>query len=69
VPKLKNKWILRGDILMSKKDQCKELMGKFFGPATAKMVDAMSEDNCVALCRDKVKGFLGEEKAKAFDNI
>ena len=54
---------------MSKKDQCKELMGKFFGPATAKMVDAMSEDNCVALCRDKVKGFLGEEKAKAFDNI
>jgi hypothetical protein len=54
---------------VSKKDQCKELMRKFFGPATANMVDAMSEDDCVAKCREKVKGFLGEEKAKAFDDV
>lgn len=54
---------------MTKKDQCKELMTKLFGPATGSQVDAMSEDDCVAKCRAKVKGFLGEDKAKAFDNI
>jgi len=54
---------------LSKKEQCKELMKKFFGPATANMVDSMSEDDCVAKCREKVKGFLGEEKAKEFDSL
>jgi hypothetical protein len=54
---------------LSKKDKCKELMSKFFGPATANAVDAMSEDDCVQKCREKVKAFLGEEKAKEFDNI
>jgi hypothetical protein len=54
---------------VSKKDQCKDLMSKLFGPATANMVDAMGEDDCVAKCREKAKGFLGEEKAKAFDAI
>jgi hypothetical protein len=54
---------------MSRKDKCKELMAKFFGPATASMVDSMSEEECVAKCREKVKGFLGEEKAKVFDTI
>ena len=44
-------------------------MEKFFGPATAKMVDSMSEDECVEKCKTKVKAFLGEEKAKEFDNI
>ena len=54
---------------MTKKDQCKELMAKFFGPASASLVDKMTEDDCVQKCRDKVKGFLGEEKAKEFDLI
>lgn len=54
---------------MGKKEKCKELMSKFFGPASAAQVDAMSEDECVAKCRAKVKGFLGEEKAKEFDSI
>lgn len=54
---------------MGKKEKCKELMEKFFGPASAKMVDSMSEEECVAKCRAKVAGFLGEEKAKEFDNI
>ncbi len=54
---------------MGKKEKCKELMNKFFGPASANMVDSMSEDECVAKCRAKVKGFLGDEKAKIFDNI
>lgn len=54
---------------MTKKEKCKELMAKFFGPATATAVDAMSEEECVAKCREKVKGFLGEEKAKVFDSI
>ncbi len=54
---------------MSKKEQCKELMAKFFGPATANIVDSMSEDECVQKCREKVRAFLGEEKAKEFDGI
>lgn len=54
---------------MSKKDKCKELMTQFFGPATANLVDNMTEDECVDKCRQKTKAFLGEEKAKAFDKI
>lgn len=54
---------------MTKKDQCKTLMAKFFGPATAAAVDSMSEQDCVEKCKAKVKGFLGDEKAKEFDNI
>lgn len=44
-------------------------MSKFFGPSTAVAVDNLTEANCVEKCREKVKGFLGEEKAKEFDNI
>ena len=54
---------------MSKKDRCKELMGKFFGPASAAIVDEMSEEECVSKCRTKVAGFLGEDKAIEFDTI
>ena len=54
---------------MTKKSQCKELMQKFFGEASASTVDAMSEEEVVAKCRQKVKGFLGEERAKEFDKI
>ncbi len=56
-------------ILLSKKEKCKELMAKFFGPASANMVDMMSEDEVVQKCREKVKAFLGEEKAVEFDSI
>lgn len=54
---------------MTKKERCKELMLKFFGPASAAQVDMMTEDSCVATCRAKVAGFMGEEKAKEFDAI
>jgi hypothetical protein len=54
---------------MSKKDQCKEIMSRLFGPATANMIDKFSEEECVQKCREKVIGFLGPEKAKLFDNI
>lgn len=54
---------------MSKKEKCKELMAKFFGPATANLVDSMSEEECVEKCREKVSAFLGEDKAKVFDSI
>lgn len=54
---------------MSKKDKCRELMLKFFGPASAKSVDMMTEEECVAKCRAKVAGIMGEEKAKEFDKI
>lgn len=53
----------------SKKDKCKEIMLKYFGPATANLVDRMSEEECIDKCRAKVRGFLGEEKAKVFDTI
>tara|TARA_Y100000294_G_C8569405_1_gene342199 strand:+ start:5686 stop:5850 length:165 start_codon:yes stop_codon:yes gene_type:complete len=54
---------------MSKKNKCKKLMSKFFGSATADLVDRMNEEECVAKCRAKVAGFLGEDYAKEFDNI
>ncbi len=54
---------------MSKKEQCKKLMSKFFGPSSASQVDAMSEEECVEKCKAKVAGFLGESKAAEFDDI
>ena len=44
-------------------------MTKFFGSATAATVDKMTEEECVEKCKAKVKGFLGEDKAKEFDSI
>ena len=54
---------------MGKKEQCKDLMLKFFGPASASLVDDMTEEEVVEKCRKKVNGLLGPEKAKEFDNI
>ena len=54
---------------MGKKEKCKELMTKFFGPASAALVDSMSEDECVAKCKAKVQAFLGTEKAAEFDKV
>lgn len=56
-------------MLSIKKDRCKELMGKFFGPASANLVDSMDESEVVQKCRTKVANFLGEDKAKEFDKI
>jgi hypothetical protein len=53
----------------TKKERCKALMSKFFGPATANLVDSMSEEEVVQKCREKVMLFIGEEKAREFDNI
>lgn len=44
-------------------------MSQLFGPASANMVETMSEDECVGKCKEKVKSFLGDEKAKLFDGI
>ncbi|MBN2457649.1 hypothetical protein JXB31_00790 [Candidatus Woesearchaeota archaeon] len=54
---------------MSKKEKCKALMAKFFGPASANLVDTMTEEECVQKCKAKVQAFMGDEKAKEFDNI
>ncbi|MBN1157090.1 hypothetical protein JXA85_05705 [Candidatus Woesearchaeota archaeon] len=54
---------------MGKKEKCKELMSKFFGPATANLVDSMTEEEVVQKCKEKVAAFLGEDKAKEFDSI
>jgi hypothetical protein len=54
---------------MSKKDQCKEIMGRLFGPNTAKLVDSMDESNVVETCKKKVLAMMGSDKAKEFDKI
>lgn len=54
---------------MSKKEKCKEIMGKLFGPATAANVDNMDESEVVTKCKAKVTALFGSEKAKVFDNI
>jgi len=54
---------------MSRKEKCTELMVKFFGPSGAKVVASMSEEDCVARCRARVKGILGDEAAGEFDGI
>ena len=53
----------------SKKEQCKAIMLQYFGPATASLVDQMSEEDVVQKCKQKVIAMLGEEKAKVFDSI
>jgi monoamine oxidase len=54
--------------LVSKREKCKEMMGKYFGAANAALVDSMSDSEIVEKCRAKIKGFLGDSKAKAFDD-
>lgn len=44
-------------------------MKKFFGPASAELVDFMSEEEVVEKCRKKVETLLGEKQAKQFDKI
>ncbi|MBN2015096.1 MAG: hypothetical protein JW778_07945 [Candidatus Altiarchaeota archaeon] len=60
---------MAGDFMSRKKEKCKELMLRFFGPANSKLVDLMSEEDCVRKCRQKVAVLLGEDKAKLFDSI
>lgn len=43
-------------------------MTKFFGPATARLVEEMSEEECIPACRQKVRAFLGEDAAEQFDS-
>jgi hypothetical protein len=54
---------------MSKKDRCKEIMGRLFGPATANLVDNMDEATVVETCKKKVSAMLGADKTKEFDKI
>lgn len=54
---------------MTRKEKCKELMGKFFGPASAATVDQLEEYEAVLVCRKKVAALLGEDMAKQFDDL
>jgi hypothetical protein len=54
---------------MSKKEKCKVIMERLFGPATAALVDNMEEDEVVDTCKKKVTAMLGEDKAKEFDSV
>ena len=51
------------------KEKCKQIMLKYFGPNSAKMVEQMKDEECISICRQKVQAFLGSEKAKIFDSI
>ena len=44
-------------------------MGRLFGPATESIINQMTEENCIELCRARVLKFLGEQKAKEFDEF
>lgn len=46
-------------------------MGKFFGDASARLVENSSEsdDELIEKCRKKVAALLGEDKAVEFDSI
>ncbi|MBT3363216.1 MAG: hypothetical protein HN929_05295 [Chloroflexi bacterium] len=59
---------------MVRTDKVKDLLGQFFGPATAAQVDywmkdGLSEDQIIAKSRAKVEGLLGKDKGGAFDSI
>lgn len=54
---------------MTNKEKCSALMLKFFGPASARTVEDMSEDECIKICRGKVSALMGEERAKEFDKF
>jgi hypothetical protein len=55
----------------AKIEKCKAIMLEYFGPASANNVENMgdSEDAIISSCRHKVSSLIGQEKAKAFDNI
>jgi len=44
-------------------------MLKYFGLASAQLIDTMSEDECVPNCRAKITGFIREDAAKELDNL
>jgi len=52
---------------VSRREKCKEIMGKYFGAANAALIDNMSDSEVVDKCRAKIKGFLGDTKANDFD--
>ena len=54
---------------MTKKERCKEILAKLFGPASTIIVDDMTEEDCVERCKIKVTAFLGQEQAREFDSI
>ncbi|MFP4424046.1 MAG: hypothetical protein ACLFP2_02335 [Candidatus Woesearchaeota archaeon] len=45
---------------MSVKDQCKEIMHRLFGEASAALVDEMDEETCVEKCKKKTADYLGQ---------
>jgi hypothetical protein len=56
---------------MSKREKIKELMQKYFGPASANMVDRMegSDEQILQECKQRVAALLGQDQAKEFDSI
>lgn len=48
---------------MTIKEQCKEIMHRLFGEASAALVDEMDEENCLELCKKKTADYLGQSIA------
>lgn len=57
--------------MSDRREAVKELMLKYFGPASAQIIDQSKEDDdqIIKKCKEKALAFLGPEKAKEFDNI
>jgi hypothetical protein len=53
----------------TRKEQCKKLMLEFFGKPSDDLVNYMTEESCIEICRKKVEAFIGKEEAKKFDSI
>jgi hypothetical protein len=52
------------------KQKCKEIMLKYFGPASAKMVERMNDNTCVEECKAIALKYVGPEKTnKIFAGI
>ncbi|MGM5488725.1 MAG: hypothetical protein ACQESG_07275 [Nanobdellota archaeon] len=49
--------------MAKKKEQCKEVMERLFGGATAAHVDGMDEETCVEECKKIAASYLGNAVA------
>lgn len=49
---------------MTSKEQYVQIMAMLFGPASAKVLESMTDEASAKHCRDKVEAFFGKDKAE-----
>jgi len=55
---------------MATKEQCAQVMIMLFGPASARVIENLSDVEAEKHCRTKVEGFFGKDKAdEVFKNL